>query len=73
MACGFQKVEICKILTAGSNEPSKSKWAAAIVFDSKKDGLLGFWADYWILDSPTGHDSHSILRMVNASISFGDA
>lgn len=54
-------------------EPAQTEWAAPIVFDLKRDGVLRLCVDYRKLSAGTAKDSYTLSRMDECKDSFGVA
>lgn len=57
----------------GVIDPARTKWAAPIMFNAKKDGSLRFWANYERLNAVTVCNSYRIPKMDECIDSLSDA
>lgn len=69
----LQGVELDKWLQEDAIEPSKSPWAAPVLFVPKKDGRMRFCVDYRRLNAVTIKDSYPLPRIDDCIDTLGEA
>jgi len=69
----LQGVELRKWLDEDAIEPSKSPWAAPVLFVPKKDGRMRFCVDYRKLNAVTVRDLYPLPRIDDCIDTLGEA